>query len=394
MTSPSHLIPVARPRLPPASAILPYLRQIDANAWYSNHGPLAQLFQQRLAEHWGVAATEVAQVSRATAGLTLALQASGARAGSRCLMPSWTFVASAGAVVAAGLVPHFVDVRAGTWSPDPAEIRRLAALHDVGAVLVVAPFGAPIDMMEWTRLQRDTGLPVIVDAAAGFDTLRACGPMAVQECPVAVSLHATKVFGIGEGGAVIIRDEAMMKRVRARAQFGFAGSRESQVAGVNAKLSEYAAAVGLAGLDTWDEARERWDRVTQAYLAMLPDRLGLTPRFGQSWVGSTLTLLWPEDRPVLGERLAAQGIASLSWWGPGCHMQPAYRQFPAEALPVTSIYARRAIGLPFWQDLSETEIASVCRAIGRALPKAARRSNAGPQARARPAAELALGADA
>lgn len=374
MTSPRQLIPVARPRLPPASSILPYLREIDANAWYSNHGPLAQRLQQRLAQHWGVAAAEVALVSSATAGLTLVLQASGARPGSRCLMPSWTFVASAGAVVAAGLIPHFVDVRPGTWTPDAAEIQLLANRKEVGAVLVVAPFGAPLPMASWDAVQRATGIPVIIDAAAGFDALRAGGPMPVGDCPIAVSLHATKVFGIGEGGALLARDPALLKRARSLAQFGFAGSRQSQLAGVNAKLSEYAAAVGLAGLDTWEETRDRWDRVTQAYAAMLPDRLGLTPRFGQSWVASTLTLLWPEDRPDLADRLAAQGISTLSWWGPGCHMQPAYRHFPAEDLPVTSLYARRAIGLPFWQDLSEAQVASVCRALGRALTKSTRRS--------------------
>jgi dTDP-4-amino-4,6-dideoxygalactose transaminase len=391
MTPASELIPVARPRLPSAAAILPYLRQIDANAWYSNHGPLAQLLQQRLATHWDVAASEVTLVSNATAGLTLLLQASGARLGSYCLMPSWTFVASAGAVTAAGLIPHFVDIRPGAWAPDPAEIRRLATMHDVGAVLVVAPFGAPLEMGQWDCLQRELGIPVVIDAAAAFDTLRAGGPMPASECPIAVSLHATKVFGIGEGGALIVREPELMKRVRSRAQFGFLGSRESRLPGVNSKLSEYAAAVGLAGLDTWQETRDRWDRVTQAYIAMLPDRLALTPRFGQSWVASTLTLLWPEDASDVAEQLAARGIATLSWWGPGCHMQPAYNALPAEPLPVTSLYARRAVGVPFWQDLSEAQIATVCRALGE-LAQPTRQPGPTARVRTRHHPELALGA--
>ncbi|GAC1346254.1 MAG: DegT/DnrJ/EryC1/StrS family aminotransferase [Acetobacteraceae bacterium] len=362
-------IQVARPRLPPAHSLLPYLREIDTNAWYANHGPLAQTLQQRLAAFWNLAAAEVALLSNATAGLTLALRASGARPGSRCLMPSWTFVASAGAVRAAGLIPHFVDVCPGSWAPDPAEILSLAARHDIGGILVVSPFGAPLDLAAWDAVQAATGLPVIIDGAAAFDTLRADGPMPALRCPVLVSLHATKVFGIGEGGALLCRDPELMQRVRALAQFGFSGTREAILPGINAKLSEYTAAVGLAGLDAWAETRARWDSATQRYRALLPDAIALPPAFGSSWVSSTLNVLWPEDRPDLTTALAAQGVATLRWWGPGCHAQPAFQSCPAEPLPVTELYARRAIGLPFWQDLSDAQIRQVCQATRRLLDR-------------------------
>ncbi len=367
-------IPVARPRLPPASAIQPYLREIDGNFWYSNHGPLALRLQSRLAAHWGVDDQNVTLIANATSGLTLALLASGARPGQRCLMPSWTFVASAGAVVAAGLVPHFVDVLPSTWAPDPTTIERLARQPDVGAILIVAPFGAPLDLAVWDEVRRRTGMPLIIDAAAAFDTLQAGGPMPAGECPLVVSLHATKVFGVGEGGALLSRDPDLAQKVRALAQFGFAGSRLAQTQGVNAKISEYTAAVGLAGLDTWDGERAQWDRVTQAYCAMLPRDLALAPTFGQGWVASTLTVLWPEDRPGLAGALSAEGVSTLSWWGLGCHAQPAYKGHTAEDLPTTQIYARRSVGVPFWKDLSETQIAFVCDALGRTLRHADRKS--------------------
>lgn len=366
-TAPAAPIQVARPRLPPASVIEPYLREIDANAWYSNHGPLAVRLQSRLAQHWGVEAPEVALLTNATAGLTLALQASGAKPGTRCLMPSWTFVASAGAAVAAGLKPHFVDVLPSTWAPDAATVERLARQPDVGAILIVAPFGAPLDLSVWDEVHRRTGVPVIIDAAAAFDALRVGGPMPIGECPVVVSLHATKSFGIGEGGALVSRNPELIRRVRALQQFGFAGSRLAQCPGINAKISEYSAAVGLAGFDTWDTTRARWERITQSYRSMLPRGVTLTPKFGQDWIASTITILWPEDRPDLPDALAADGIATLSWWGAGCHAQPAYAGYGAEPLPVTPIYARRAVGLPFWQDLTDAQIETVCSALRRAL---------------------------
>ena len=97
----------------------------------------------------------------------------------------------------------------------------MAGRHDVGAIMVVAPFGAPVDGPEWERVQADTGIPVIIDAAAAFDTLQERGPMRLGACPMTVSLHATKVFGVGEGGALLCHDRALMDRVRRMAQFGF-----------------------------------------------------------------------------------------------------------------------------------------------------------------------------
>lgn len=357
-----NMIPVARPRLPPARAIMPYLRQIDANRWYSNHGPLVRLFQSRLATHWEVEQSEVALLSNATTALTLALLASGVPSGMRCLMPSWTFAATAGAVVQAGLVPHFVDVCPQRWTPHPDEIRALAAHHDIGAIMIVAPFGAPVDTAEWERVQTDTGIPVVIDAAAAFDTMRIERSMALRACPMVVSLHATKVFGIGEGGALLSRDPAFMDRVRRMAQFGFLGTREAILPGMNAKLSEYAAAVGLAGLDEWPEARARWCMAQAAYERRLVG-VSPSPHANRTWASSTYNVLCPQDSGCVMDALARAGVATLQWWGAGCHAQPAFQACPAEPLPVTCQLARRTIGLPFWQGMTPADIEVVCAAL-------------------------------
>ena len=371
-------IQVAKPRLPNAASLLPYLEQIDRNAWYANHGPLALAFQARLADHWGVTPHDVVLVANATVGLTLLLRASGARPGSLCLMPSWTFAASAGAVRAAGLIPHFVDVSPDTWAPDPAVILSLAKRHEVGAILIVSPFGAPLDLPAWDEVQHATGIPVIIDGAASFDTLRQGGPMPPGRCPIAVSLHATKVFGVGEGGAVICRDPETMLQLRRFAQFGFSGSRDAVVPGINAKLSEYAAAVGLAGFDDWPATRANWAAIGRAYLSHLPRGVSLTPGFGDGWVSSTFSVVWPGLRPKLEAALNAKGISTLRWWGAGCHGQTAYESCPAEPLPVTERLARETIGLPFWQDLAPTQIEAVCNALARLVTPLPARATSKP----------------
>src|SRR3989442_687951 len=111
----ANVIPVLRPLLRTAGEILPYLEAIDAGRWYTNSGPLLQQFEGRLAEHFGVETTELVTASNATLAIAQSLRAMGAPAGSLCVMPSWTFVATAAAAVWAGLEPYFIDVDPGTW---------------------------------------------------------------------------------------------------------------------------------------------------------------------------------------------------------------------------------------------------------------------------------------
>ena len=283
-------------------------------------------------------------------------------------MPAWTFVATAGAARQAGLVPHFADVDPGTWALDPEAVERRADLHAIGAVMVVAPFGRPVDTARWDLFAARTGIPVVIDAAAAFDALRAGGPMAVGNSPVIVSLHATKAFGIGEGGAALSRDAGWLGRFRRLSNFGFLGSRDAVLAGTNAKMSEYAAAIGLAALDAWPQTRAGWMAVTRRYAAALAAMPAITPSpgFGGDWVSATLSVLWPRDRLDEVAALGREGIGTLRWWGEGCHRHPAYADSPRDPLPVTESIAGRTVGLPFWRDMTATQVDYICGVARRA----------------------------
>ena len=260
-------IPVMRPQLPSTKRLVPYLTKIDETRIYTNHGPLARAFEERLAEHFGLAPRSVTAVANATLGLALALAAQGAQPGTLCIIPAWTFVATAHAAVMAGLIPYFVDVDTKTWTLDSNRIDQEVARAPgpVSAVVPVAAFGQPVDVAAWDRIRSRTGLAVVIDAAAGFDSLR---PGAT---PAVVSLHATKVLGVGEGGFVACTDVSLIRSIRSRANFGFHRTRQAVTSAVNAKLSEYHAAVGLAALDEWATVREEWMCLARAYRAALPD---------------------------------------------------------------------------------------------------------------------------
>ncbi len=273
-------------------------------------------------------------------------------------MPAWAFVASAHVAVMAGLVPYFVDVDPDTWALDANKcldaITRAPA--PVGAIMPVVPFGFPIDIAAWDAFRSRTGLAVVIDAAAAFDSLI---PEAV---PSVVSLHATKALGVGEGGFIISTDAAIRRAVRMRANFGFDGSRQAQAAAFNAKLSEYHAAVGHAALDEWDEARDEWREAAHTYRRILSgvNQVRLQQGFGDSWISSTCLLGFAQPDAARAEQLLTDaGIETRRWWGAGAHAHPATASFPRTPLPVTNALARSTLAVPLYRDITAAEISRV-----------------------------------
>ena len=361
LLAPSAPLPVARPCMPDFEALAPYVRRIDEAGWYSNFGPLVMEFQARLAQRFQPSA-KIITVANATLGLTIALKALGAPEGALCAIPSWTFVATAHAVLQAGLTPWFVDVDPVTWMLDPAYVRdRLAAAPGpVAAVIPVCAFGQEIDMAAWAALRRETGVTVLVDAAAAFDSVTEAS------LPTVISLHATKALGAGEGGFVACEDTAFIDRVQERTSFGFRGSRDARVPATNAKISEYTAAVGLASLDLWPGTRLRYARAAHRLRIALmgTPEVAFQQGWGLNWVSSTCVVGLPAgsaDR--IEARLNASGIDTRRWWSMGCHRATAFAGLPADRLPVTEHLADSTMGLPYFAGMTGEEVDWLAEAL-------------------------------
>jgi dTDP-4-amino-4,6-dideoxygalactose transaminase len=358
----SPAVPVMRPKLPGASSVLPYLSDIDASRIYSNFGPLASRLEHRLAAHFNAGDHAVTTVANATLGLALALTAQQVTAGTLCVIPAWTFVASPQAARLAGLIPYFVDVDPRSWALEPDAIDDIIATApgEVGAVMPVAPFGRRIDLDAWNRFGSRTGLPVVVDAAAGFDTVVASGT------PIVVSLHATKVFGTGEGGFVLCDNRDLIVDIRRRMNFGFHGSREAIVPSFNAKLSEYHAAVGHAALDEWPSARAEWLLVANAYREALrfSSVARLQEGFGDTWVSSVCVLgLTGTDADGLERRMTSAEIETRRWWGHGAQAHRSTSAYPRTPLPVTEELSGSTLGVPIFRDLKPADVDRVIECI-------------------------------
>ena len=358
-------VPVARPRLPDAQAILPYLQRIDAARWYSNFGPLVSELEQRLAARLGPGALVKTAVN-ATQALTLALKAMELPAGGLVAVPSWTFVATAHAVIQAGLVPWFMDVDPDSWMLEPGTVEAAAARAPgaLVAAIPVCPFGAMPDLAAWRTLREATGVKVLIDAAAAFDTLAEADP------PACVSLHATKVLGVGEGGLLATTDPVLAERFQRLTSFGFKGSRDSPFPSSNAKLSEYAAAVGLAALDEWSSERLRYLRTSQHLRIALMGQpeVRFQPGWGSDWVTSVCVVGVPEgSADHVESELQMLGVETRRWWGDGCHRSPAFLTCPRDELPVTERLAASTVGLPFAVDLAAEDIERIAHALAGAL---------------------------
>jgi dTDP-4-amino-4,6-dideoxygalactose transaminase len=365
-------IPFLRPNLVPKEAYYHYLAEIDAAHWYSNFGRLNTRFEQQVLT--GIFGFEgsVTTVNNATTGLMLAISLSKRPHGRYAVMPSFTFAATPLAALWCGLQPFFVDVREGDWCADESQIsdavRKLG--DDVAVVVPYATFGTALDLDFYSLLHRD-GIPVVIDAAASFGSYISDKHFG-RGFPgfVVYSFHATKVFGIGEGGLVYSADWEAVSRLRQASNFGFSASRESGLAGLNGKMSEYAAAVALATLDTFFE--KRWTRLqVHDWYTEEFKRHGL---FEKGWVlhqargeiaYQFIPSLCPEHSCNVSvvQHLAQREVEARMYFHPPCHQQPTFFHYPRTELLLTEKVSRRCVSLPLWEGMVAEDVAYVVRSL-------------------------------
>jgi len=351
-------IQIMWPLLPELADIEPYLKKIDENRWYSNFGPLVVDLENRFAEYFGVEEGCVKTVSSGTSGLTNVLRAWHLPRGSFCVVPAWTFMATAAAACAAELTPYFVDVDSDTWALDPDYLKEQLQYipGQVSSVIVVSPFGHPIETAKWNKFTDETGIKVLIDGAAGFDSISLLPEAAPSTTPIVISLHATKPFGVGEGGIVISTDKELILQVHEMSNFGFSERNTITVPGTNGKMSEYIAAVSHASLDRWEEKRKKWMDIIELYLEAF-ENMGLKSNLSRDFVSSTCNIrLEKDDADTVIQKLIDNGVESRKWWRHGCHRQPAYGEYPRLPLPVTEELARSVLALPFYIGLTKEDI--------------------------------------
>lgn len=370
---PAGSVPVYRSRLPSADRLLPYLKLIDGNRWYTNRGQLVLELEHRVSRLFGSRTAKLITASSGTSAIEGAILASAGRATPQrplALVPAYTFVATAIAVERCGYAPYLVDIDAESWTAAPQCLIDHPMLQRAGVVVPVAAYGRALPQGPWQDFMRSTGIPVVIDGAAAFEAVVADPGRIIGSVPVALSFHATKSFSTGEGGAVIWSDLEGLARVVSCLNFGFRHTRDSESPGTNGKMSEYHAAVGLASLDEWDRKVAANRAVAKAYRTAaaaygIGDQIIAAPDISSNYVLlSTATASLAAN--VVGD-LFANGIEYRMWYGLGLHKQPYFASAAADRLPVTDCVAPRLVALPSFEDLAVETIEQIVGRVARSL---------------------------
>lgn len=357
-------IHVTRPFLPPLAELTPYLEEIWESRILSNAGPFHTRFEEALRGHLGVA--HLSLVANGTLGLILALRALGIT-GEVITTPS-SYVATSHALLWNGIVPVFVDLDPDTLTIDPARIEA-ALTPRTTAILPVHCYGIPCDVGAIGRLAADRGLKVIYDAAPAFGVrLRGESILTHGDASV-VSFHATKVFNTFEGGAVVCRDPAIKQRVDELRNLGLAAGATVVSTGLNAKMSEFNAAVGLVQLRHVDALIARRRELDRLYRRLLTGCRGIhcpPPPAEVTLNHTSFPVLvgpdYPIGRDALLDRLARHGIHARSYFHPLISDHAMYRDLPSarpENLPVARRVSRSVLCLPLYPDLADTAVETI-----------------------------------
>jgi dTDP-4-amino-4,6-dideoxygalactose transaminase len=362
-------IPIVRPVLPAFADLAEEAKEMLSSGMVTKGRHLLN-FEEAVAEHLGV--RHAIAVSSCTTGLMLTY---------KCLaltgdvvIPSFTFMATASALLWAGLKPVFADVDFDTTNLDPSAAEA-AITPETSAIVAVHNFGNPADMDAFQELADRKGLKLICDAAHGFGALYQGKPVGPQGDAHVFSMSPTKLVIAGEGGIVATNDDDLAARVRIGREYGNNGRYDSAFAGINARLAEFNALMGEHSLRKLEEASRRRNEIASLYREML----GVLPGIGfqkardgnrNSYKDFSLTVdaeVFGLTRDNLAAALEFENVDTRTYYDPPVHRQTAYAHFAAscERLHNTDRLASVSLSLPMWSHMSDEVALSISEAIRR-----------------------------
>ncbi|MDR7417464.1 MAG: DegT/DnrJ/EryC1/StrS family aminotransferase [Armatimonadota bacterium] len=361
--------PVAAPVL--AGNEEAYVLDCLRTTWISSNGGYIGRFEAAFAQFCG--ARHALACSNGTVALHLALLALGIGPGDEVLVPAVTFVATANAVTYCGARPVFVDVDPDTWGIDPTDLETRITSR-ARAVIVVHLYGHPADMDAVRAVARRRGLAVVEDAAEAHGATYRGQPVGALADVGTFSFYGNKIITTGEGGMVVTNDDALAARISQLKGQGMDPNRRYwfTMIGYNYRLTNIAAAIGLAQLENADWHTQRRREVAAWYQQELAGVRGLTWHAEQSWARHAYWMFTIQvdpavaDRDTVMARLADQGIETRPVFYP-LHMLPPYRTRPDARFPVAERVASRGINLPTWAGLTRDDVGVIACAVRESL---------------------------
>ena len=368
------MIPVNSPLLAGNEAA--YLNECLQSGWISSAGKYLERFEVELADYLGV--KHAVAVSSGSAALEVALGCLGLNQGDEIIMPTFTIICCATAIIYNGGTPVLVDAEADTWCMNTAEVAKRITPRTRG-IMAVHIYGHPVDMDPLYELAGQHDLTIIEDAAEGLGARykgRPCGSLGDLSC---LSFYANKVITTGEGGAVLTNNDALADKARSLRNLCFEPDRRfyHRSLGHNFRMTNMQAALGVAQLERIEAHIDKKLHIAEQYneqLADLTEWLSLPVE--RPWAKNIYWmygLVLKESLAVTAEEFSREleklGVQSRSFFL-GMHEQPAMHQrglFVGECYPVAERLARRGLYLPSGLAITDEQIAQVCKAVKNVL---------------------------
>ncbi len=361
------LVPLVRPTLPAYDDRLAHQVAELFQTGMVTKGKYLHELEARLAEHLRV--KHAVAVSSCTLGLLLTCHGLGLRG--EVIVPSFTFMATVHPLAWIRAEPVFVDIDPHTWNIDPAAVE--AAITDrTTAIVAVHNFGNPAPVDELQAIAKHHSLRLIFDAAHGFGSLYRGKPVGGFGDAEVFSASPTKLLTTGEGGVVATNDAELAQHIRVGREYGNPGDYGSDFPGLNARLPEFSAILGLRSLEMLEENVIRRNLVAADFRRQLLQVPGISfqgihPYDRSSYKDLSIVICEREfglSRDELAAALGAENVDTRRYHDPPVHTHKAYRHLPCRvALPVTDAVARASLSLPIWSHMDGETVRGICEAL-------------------------------
>lgn len=364
-----EILHVGRPNIGNRDRLLARVNDMLDRRWLSNNGPFLLELEQKLCELMGVKHCIV--MANATIALEIAARALDLRG--EVILPSFTFVATAHALQWQEITPVFCDVDPRTHNIDPAKIENLITPRTTG-IIGVHVWGRACDTEALSAVAQKHNLKLMFDAAHAFACTHHGQMIGGFGDAEVFSFHATKFFNTFEGGAITTNNDELAQRIRNMRNFGFAGLDTVIDLGINGKMSEISAAMGLTSLESLDEFIAVNQRNYCAYRDGLAGTPGVELVHYDSQERNNYQYIVVEideqtsgmSRDLLVKILHAENVRARRYFYPGVHqMEPYSSYFPNAklVLPETEKLTRKTLQLPTGTSVSPSDIQVVCDII-------------------------------
>ena len=357
------MINVTKSYLPPIEEYQKYLSKIWENSWLTNQGPLVTELEHQLREYLGI--ENLLFVSNGTIALQLAIKALGLKG--EIITTPFSYVATTASIIWENCTPVFADIHLENLCLNPQKIEKLITKRTT-AILATHVFGIPCDVEAIEQVAIKYNLKVIYDGAHAFGVKYKNKSVFEYGDIATLSFHATKLFHTVEGGAVIVKDNELLKKIRLYRSFGHIGDHHYSI-GINGKNSEFHAAMGLCNLPRVNDFIAQRKSIGNIYLSELNSLPVTFPEISGSadYNYSYFPVFFRNVEELLKTKnyLAEHQVNTRRYFYPSLNTLPYLSS--SNACPVSEDIAKRVLCLPFYQQLTNENVLFICSLIKRAF---------------------------